>query len=203
MKKKIVKITALFLALFLVVACSNNNEEDQTAELDVARVTISFVYNEQEGYASNQYAVWIEDMDNNYVTTLFATNFTAEGGYKERPNSLRDWVKKSDLADKSKEEISTFAGATPKSGEVNYDWILTDENGNTVPDGEYRFFVEGTLRDKNQVLYSGVIKIGNGTVTVDVEPKFHYEATERYEALSGDSIELGMIVEVQAIYYPE
>jgi len=44
-------------------------------------VAISFGYVKQSGSASNQFAVWIEDMSGNYLQTVFATRWTANGGF--------------------------------------------------------------------------------------------------------------------------
>ena len=61
-------------------------------------VIITFDYEKQSGSASNQFAVWIEDMDGNYLNTLYATKWTANGGFKSRPDSIAMWVAKSDIA---------------------------------------------------------------------------------------------------------
>ena len=47
-------------------------------------LTLEYTYNKKEGMASNQMAAWIEDKDGKLIRTLFATKFTAQGGYKKR-----------------------------------------------------------------------------------------------------------------------
>ncbi|WP_221621529.1 DUF2271 domain-containing protein [Paenibacillus rhizophilus] len=59
---------------------------------------ISFPFVRQDGIASNQFAVWVEDSRGRYVTTLYATRFIATGGYKLRPEAIPTWVKHSGLA---------------------------------------------------------------------------------------------------------
>jgi len=109
-------------------------------------VVISFNYKRQSGSASNQFALWIEDMSGQLIKTLYATRFTANGGYKNRPDSIPLWVEKSGLASMTGSEVDAVSGATPNAGDLSYTWDLTGADGNTVLPGQYRFFVEDTLR---------------------------------------------------------
>jgi len=101
-----------------------------------------------------------------------------------------------------KSEVDAIVGATPKSGTLSYTWDLTDANGETVLPGEYRFFVEGSLRWKNRVMYSGVITIGNTSVTVETDAEFFYEASDNQPALSDKSPDNFMITTVTANFVP-
>jgi len=170
--------------------------------LETAEVTITFEYTRQSGPASNQHAVWIEDMDGNLVKSLFASRWTANGGFKTRPDSIALWAQAADLANMSSADVDAVAGATPSSGVQTYIWDLTDMNGEPVEIGEYKFFVEGTLRWRNFVLYSGIIPVRIEAVTVQGEAVFHYEASERYDALTADSPENNMIGPVTVTYTP-
>jgi hypothetical protein len=163
-------------------------------------VAISLEYVRQSGSASNQYAVWIEDMGGKLLKTLYATQWTANGGYKTRPDSIALWVEKSNLAAMTESEVDAIGGATPRTGTQTYTWDLTDADGGAVSPGEYRFVVEGTLRWKNSVVYSGVIAIGDVPVTVQAGADFTYEASDRQAALTGDSPENSMIGSVTASY---
>jgi hypothetical protein len=99
--------------------------------------------------------------------------------------------------------VDAVSGATPKSsGSQSYTWNLKDINGDTVFPGEYRFFVEGTLRWKNHVLYSGVIEISDALATVQADAEYVYEASDRQATLTGDSPENKMIGAVTARYNP-
>ena len=115
-------------------------------------VEISFVFNRQSGFASNQFAVWIEDGRGNHVRTLFATRFTASGGWQRRPLSIPLWVRQSGLSALNSREIDGFSGATPRTGAVSYRWDGRDRNGNPAAVGEYTVFLEATLRNENRVL---------------------------------------------------
>jgi hypothetical protein len=165
-------------------------------------VVITFDYQKQSGSASNQFAVWIEDMDGKLVKTLYATRWTARGGYRTRPDSIALWAEKSGLASMEKSEADAISGATTKTGAQTYIWDLTDSGGNKVPPGEYRFVVEGTLRWKNFAVYSGVIEIGGSPAAAQGNAEFVYEASERYGALTAASPENNMIGPVTASFTP-
>jgi len=185
----------------------SDEPEDTDADPDepipaTGEVVISFDYTRQTGPASNQHAVWIEDMDGNLITTLFASRWTANGGFATRPDSIAMWAERAGLAEMSSDEVDAVAGATPGTGTQHYVWYLTDLNGETIMQGDYMFFVEGTLRWKNYVLYSGVITIGDTATTVEGNVSFHYEASDRYDALTTDSPENNMIGPVTVKFFP-
>ena len=98
--------------------------------------------------------------------------------------------------------VDAVSGATPQTGEVTYVWDLTDINGNAVPPGEYVVFVEGTLRWKNHVLYSGVIEIGEIPATVQAGSEYIYEGSGNQPALTSESSENSMIGAVTVSYNP-
>ena len=149
------------------------------------KVEVSFVYATQRGSASNQFAVWVEDPQGRYVKTLYATKFTASGGWEKRPASLFQWVKQSGLASMTQAQADAFSGATPKAGTLRYVWDGTDHAGRAVPAGEYKMLVEATLRGDNRVVYAADVRLGE---TGTVSPQGRY---------SGDSTaERGMISRV-------
>ena len=156
-------------------------------------LVITFDFVSQSGYASNQFAVWIEDLEGNFVKTLYATRYTANGGYRNRPDSIPTWVRKSNLADMSKSEVDAITSATPRSGTLSYLWDMADKDGVPVPSGEYKFFVEGSLRWKNRVLYSGVVDIGSISTRIELELERFYEADSNQAALTSNSIENSML----------
>lgn len=193
---------AVFLILFSVLCSCASDNQDEPPSFESGMLTITFDYEKQSGSASNQFAVWIEDMNGNYINTLYATRWTANGGYKTRPDSIALWVEKSGLDSMQKSEVDAIAGATPKAGNLSYSWDLTDTSGNTVSPGEYKFFVEGTLRWKNYVLYSGVITIGDTPVTVKADVEFVYEKSNNQAALTSESPENKMIGAVTVNFIP-
>ena len=61
----------------------------------------------------------------------------------------------------SSTEIDAISGATPFSGDYKVTWDFTDRNGNPVTGIQFRYFVEGTMNNNDNVLFSGTINIGN------------------------------------------
>ncbi|MDP3447347.1 MAG: DUF2271 domain-containing protein [Eubacteriales bacterium] len=196
--------TALILIIFsaamlLLLGCAAAPAAN-TVERDSDIVTVTFDFEKQSGYATNQFAVWIEDANGNFVNTLYATKFTANGGYEKRPDSIRVWVERSGLA--NMKDVDAITGATPKTGALRYTWDLTDATGARVPDGTYRFFVEGTLRWKNKVLFFGEIALDDSAASVEATADYTYAETDDQPALTAESPENAMIGNVRASYIP-
>ena len=154
---------------------------------------ISFNFTRQSGFSSNQYAVWIEDGRGGYVTTLFATNYTASGGWRRRPQSIPDWVRRSGLSSLNRREVDAFSGATPRTGTLSYRWDGRDRNGNPLPPGEYRVFLEATLRGENRLLCSAPFTLGSSNPA---------EAEVTTEYFGSGTSERGMIQGVRVFYRP-
>ena len=179
------------------------DDNEPAAPKDLSgELVITFDFVRQSGSASNQHAVWIEDFNGNVVRTLFASRWTANGGYKTRPDSIAIWVQRASLVNMTSTEVDAVSGATPRTGPQSYTWDLTDANWDIVPPGDYVFFVEGTLRWKNYVLYSGAVTLGDEPVTVQANAEFIYEGDGRYAILTPDSDENNMIGPVTAVFTP-
>jgi hypothetical protein len=148
-------------------------------------VEISFTYTRQGGFGSNQFALWITDAQGNYVKTLYATRFTASGGYAKRPQSIPDWVKLSGLAGMSKDQADAFTGATPRTGVLSYRWDGTNQAGEAVPPGEYQVFLEASLRNENRVLYSATVHLGASSGPVELQPRYFGNDTKARAMISG------------------
>ena len=177
-------------------------ESAQQAGASQGSLEITLDYTKQSGSASNQFAIWIEDANHEYVKTLYATRYTANGGYKVRPDSIYEWVEKSGLAGMSEAEVDAVSGATPGPGTQTYIWDLTDAGGTQVQDGGYFFLVEGTLRWKNRVLFTGYVEIGGEAASFEPEPSFTFEGAGGQPALDEDSPEANMLAAVTARYTP-
>jgi hypothetical protein len=192
-------ITAIALTLIVCAGCAKEAAppEPTLAPNTPGTLTVRFDYNKQSGYASNQFAVWIANLDGTLAKTLCATKFTAKGGWKNRPESIFNWVAKATGVS----DFDAVAGATPKSGAVSYTWDLTDEAGNAVPPGTYWFLVEGSLRWGNRVLYTGQIEIGGKNATAQAEPQYILVGEGNQPALDEDAPECGMITNVRAEYF--
>ncbi|MDR0598631.1 MAG: DUF2271 domain-containing protein [Treponema sp.] len=136
------------------------------------KVEVSFTYTRLSGSGSNQFAVWIEDAQGRYVKTLYATRFTALGGWKKRDLSIPQWVKQSGLAAMSQSQIDAITSPTPQTGGVRYVWDGTDSAGRAVPAGEYKVFVEASLRNENRVIYTAPVQVGGKPAQVTAQA--HY-----------------------------
>lgn len=185
--KKILVLTALCLVFsWAHIAAQTSGQSDG--------IEISFTFNRQGGFASNQFAVWVEDSGGRLVKTLYATKFTADGGWERREESIPLWVRKSGLANLKKPEIDAFTGATPRTGAQTYRWDGRDKNGLPVSPGEYRVCLEGSLRSENRVLYSAAVTVGSGTsgtpAEAEVKPVYFGSGTK----------ERGMIENVKVSY---
>ena len=142
----------------------------------VGRAEVSFVYNKQGGFASNQFAVWIEDPQGRHIKTLYATRFTATGGWKQREHSIPLWVKQSGLSGMNESQIDALTGSTPRAGTLRYVWDGTNQAGLAAAAGAYRVFVEATLRNENRVLYTADITLG-GSGAVTPQPRYFGNGT--------------------------
>jgi hypothetical protein len=148
-------------------------------------VEVSFTYTRQGGFGSNQFALWIEDVQGRCVKTLYATRFTASGGYARRPQSIPDWVRQSGLAGMDKAQVDAFTGATPRTGALRYRWDGTDQAGAALPPGEYRVFLEASLRNENRVLYSAPVRLGASSGPVEIQPRYFGDARRERAMISG------------------
>jgi hypothetical protein len=158
-----------FVLLFsaLILSCVG-------AQASVAELTFSFT--RQGGAATNQFAVWIEDMQGRYIKTLYVTRYTANGGWRRRASSIPVWVRQSNLSSMTNAQIDAVTGATPGTGTLTYTWDGTDSRGAAVPSGDYVIFLEGTLRWENQVLYRASIRLGQGIAAVPVSVEYTGDA---------------------------
>ena len=152
---------ALLTALFLTDAAAQQ-----------AAAELTFTFTRQSGAASNQFAVWIEDSGGRYIKTLYATRYTANGGWRNRATSIPVWVRQSGLSGMTSAQINVLTGATPRTGNLVYTWDGTDSRGAAVPNGDYIIFLEGTLRWDNQVLYRAQIRFGRGPADAEVSVEY-------------------------------
>jgi hypothetical protein len=160
----------IFSILFTALSLTFTAAQTQAAEL-------TFTFTRLSGSASNQFAVWIEDAEGRYIKTLFATRWTANGGWRRRETSIPIWVRISGLSDLTSTQIDALSGATPRRTEtLTYTWDGTDSRGANVPAGNYVIFLEGTLRWENQVLYRAPIRLGQGLAAAEVSVEYTGDA---------------------------
>ena len=166
---------AILAAMLLAIPVMGQSKKGQGKSLEV-----SFNYQKQAGPGSNQYAVWIENDKGEVVKTLFVTSFTTKGrargnaqpqrGYVMRPACVPTWVKASKASEKTDQQLDAVTGATPQAdGVQTFTWNFTDQQGKAVPQGNYKVFVEATLYNDSDIIYSGTFstkgKAGNVALT--------------------------------------
>ena len=175
------KLFFILIIMFTFFSCAPNQQSAQIAAQNSGPQTtvtvdpaaeISFTFTRQSGAASNQYAIWIEDAQGQYVKTIFATRWTANGGYKNRPTSIPLWVKQSKLSTIPKTQVDAVSGATPPTSSVTYKWDGTDYNGAAAAAGDYVLILEGTLRWENQAYYRAPIALGQGAAAAQVSVEY-------------------------------
>lgn len=151
---------------------------------------VSFQYNKQPGGGSNQYAVWIENAEGQVVNTLFVTEFTAKGrsrdgstprrGYTYRTSCVPTWVQHVHADDLTDGELDAFTGATPaESGFQTFTWDFTDQAGQPVAKGTYRFYVEATYNGGSVVTHTGTVTYGAPAGDIPVETSYIEASEER------------------------
>jgi len=155
----------VFFALLTVLFLADAAAQQAAAEL-------TFTFTRQSGAASNQFAVWIEDTGGRLIKTLYATRYTANGGWRQRATSIPIWVRQSGLSGMNNTQIDALTGATPRTGKLTYTWDGTDSRNAAVPNGDYFLILEGTLRWGNQVLYRAPIRLGRGPAEAEVSVEY-------------------------------
>lgn len=160
---------------------------------NLGTVEITYVLHRLQTMGSNQIAVWIEGETGNYVKTLFATSFTANGGFKKRTQALPEWVKTSDWENASSSDIDAMSGATQPAGIQEVVWDLTDIEGDHVPPGKYVYKIEGNIFMENRVLWQGSIEVGGDGNTSIAEATYFPENTTEKRVL---------VEQVRAVYEP-
>ena len=138
---------------------------------------VSYSFTRQTGPGSNQYAIWIENARGEFVKTIHATRWTANGGWRTRPTSIPFWVRQSGLSTSPREQVDVISGATPATGTVafTHTWDGTDYRGQAVPSGNYVLIFEATIRGANQVYYRVPIQLGHGTSVPQVTVGYYIE----------------------------
>lgn len=181
MKKKLV-ITTLLLLTFSVFCNNTNNKQ----------VEISIQWKKAPGFGSNQCAIWIEDENGNYIKTLYVSNFTGKGGFKKRPDCLKEWRNKAKIANSIPKEIDAVTQSTPKTGKNSFYWDLTDSNNVVVPQGIYYLKTEANLRFEKRTIWTAKIDTQKNEDSCN--------ATVEYFSVEKDKAEQNTIINVFVEY---
>ncbi len=160
----------LFLCALILSALLYNYIFAQD-KIQQKKVRVTYTWSRIKSRGSNQIAIWIEDTKGKHICTLFATRFTASGGYLRRPVSLSEWTAKFNLKSSTKEEVDAVTGATAESGKQILTWNGKDKSGKVVPAGTYVVRMEANIHDADKMFFRGEIKTGgsdqktNGKIT--------------------------------------
>jgi hypothetical protein len=126
-------------------------------------LVVDFTYAPEasDGRVRNPYiAVWVEDTDGNYVSTL-AVWYEQSGKGARWLSDLRAWMSSSDG-----QVPSTSTGATRSAGTYSLVWDGTDLDGNAVAQGDYVVWVEAAREHGPYGVTSATISITDGGATV-------------------------------------
>ena len=129
-------------------------------KVNTKKITITYTWSRIQSRGSNQLAVWIEDQKGNHIRTLFATHFTATGGYKYRPVSLSEWASKFDLRNATNEQVDAVSGSTPQSGKQIVIWDGKDQSGKNVADGKYIIRMEANIHNEDRMFFRAEVNVG-------------------------------------------
>lgn len=181
--------TRFLFLLFILPLLTGGCKESRTKKFIAnSEINICFDYERQPGPGGNQWAIWVEDSEQNIVKTLFVTRFTATGGYVPRPSCTPLWVKKAQPADLSQETIDAYTGATPPSGLQTCVWDLTGADGETVSAGTYVIMLEATLLNDSEAIYKIPVTVGNKHWSVAPEPFFTSEDATNKQMIRSVSV---------------
>ena len=166
------KVFVLFITLLSLISCKPKE----------GILEISVDYEQKAKWASDQFAMWIEDNSGNFINTLFVTRFaTTKLAYTERGDCVPVWVGKAQPSKMTAEEIDAISMATPSSGIYKHVWDLKDKQGNKIKPGTYVFVLEATLDNNSRVIFKNNIEIGNRPVTVSGVPEFTHPDREKHK----------------------
>jgi len=182
------KLFFILILSALVLSCTSAQQQQVSKHPAAAEIT--FTFTRQSGSASNQYAVWIENAQGQHVKTLYATRWTAAGGYRSRPSSIPIWVSIFNLANASRDQVDAVSGVTPGTNTVTYTWDGTDSRGALVTNGDYTLVLEGTLRWENQVLYRAPFRLGQGASTPQVSVQYTGDSAAERGMIGGVTVKV-------------
>jgi len=183
-------LLSIFCILVCICGCGIHFAADQPAS---GTVDITYVLHRTPTSGSNQVAVWIEDEGGKYVKSLFASKFAADGGFKQRPDTLPEWVGISDWENASPADVDAVSGATQWVGTQTVEWDLTNQSGVTVSTGTYIYKIEGNISRTNRVIWQGNIDVrGKGNTSMAEGIYYPANAAEEEPLVEG----------VKAVYSP-
>ena len=117
----------------LVTKMQFDQTETKQPEGMHTKVTLSLGFGD---YIAPQTAVWVEDLNGNYIASIYVSGFSAT--IKEKQVHLPTWAKKSQFED----TIVKVTGASIDSGQHVFYWNNKNANGELLLRGDYYVFAE-------------------------------------------------------------
>jgi|WetSurMetagenome_2_1015567.scaffolds.fasta_scaffold02598_4 hypothetical protein len=177
--------------LIIVMMCIALYGTAYSQSVSVAKkVTITYTWSRIQSRGSNQLAIWIEDSKGNHIRTLFATHFTATGGYKYRPVSLSEWASKFDLKNATGEQVDAISGSTPQAGKQTVVWDGKDQAGRLVTAGKYIVRMEANIHNEDRMFFRAEVNIGGANQQTKGEITF-----SKPELANGDVLFKDVLIE--------
>ena len=173
--KKGKNLFLLICSTVLFVIISGFSNSNRTLEL-------TFKLKNTEAFiSSDQMIVWLEKSDSSFVKTLFVSEYMAYGGFNLE-YICPDWPERSGWEMISNDEFDAVTGATPGSGDVKFEFIVEKDS---IPDGEYKIFIEVHLAEKYNELYSTTINLSDTTCIRELSVTF---IPEKYSKATGNHL---------------
>jgi hypothetical protein len=164
-KNVIMKKSIVLLTLLIVFGCASNRNTITDSDSIVVesgatgtKIQIEFIKGNQHNHPS--FAIWIEDMEGNYIETIFVTEYVAKGkfryselspgkwqnepGFVRRPATLPYWAHKRNIKAPDGLYIPSpdtpvpdaITGATPRGN------FTLNANANVLKDKKFRVLME-------------------------------------------------------------
>ncbi|MBN1995907.1 hypothetical protein JW935_00045 [candidate division KSB1 bacterium] len=110
---------------------------------------------------SRQTAVWLENMDNNELTTLYVSEYLSYGGYNDS-TICSLWSKKADWEKTPSELFDLVTAATPAVDSVKTISVNCKERN--IPAGRYRYNVQVHIIENYNILAQGEFMVGKDNI---------------------------------------
>lgn len=153
------------------------------SEPTTPHVTLSFDFASENPNTGDQFAVWVENDRGQLINQVFVTKFATTLEGKKDLDTLPFWAGKI-RNHTSQQIVDATAGATPKSGPVQYFWNLTNLKGQTVRDGEYTIYMSATEKRTHQLNWKGTVIVKDGKATIASQPTIMPKSATKTDMIS-------------------
>jgi hypothetical protein len=157
---------ACYLSFLSVLLIQCGTESQKSAK---GRLTISYQLRAADSLVpSFQTAIWLEDLEGNYLKSVLVSEYLSYGGYNDT-TICTNWIKKAGWDSVSLETFDAVTVATPPVGENSLEIDCRTAN---LAVGRYRFCVQTHIIEEYNIMCSGVIDIGDMESERRGEPEY-------------------------------